>query len=438
MQRNRIHYSEFKVSSFFAKVKAKSLAKKLGAIKRKSRKFTVVDIIIGYWHLLSTGDFSYDKWARQISLLTNKGISGQALWKRLGHEMVILLKELLQKSFQQHSNSFITPAMFDFFSNVYVQDATHFSLPRVLSAIFPGSYSKYGESATAKVQAIFNISKGIFSCFKLTSYRDNDQADSSRIIDQLNEKDLVIRDLGYFVLNTFSEIIRKKAFFLSRYKYGVSILDIRTGKPLNLFNLLKKKNGTIDMKVKIGKMKGVECRLVAIESPQGVANERRRKARADRNKAANHKKEYMELLGYTIYITNVPVEVWSIKQVEKAYRARWYIEILFKSWKSYLKMKNNIPARYITQNRAEFFFYASLLMVNVLVLPVFIKAYTKGLVEKKYLSILKTCDYISSNINIFLNEYNHIWLINDIMRSCLYETRKSRINAIEYLTNEFT
>lgn len=435
MQENRIQYQDLKIRHFFGRYKVNSLAKKLGASKRKNRKFSVVDMILGYWQLLSTNDFSYDKWAVQVSLLTGGRISGQALWKRTGPEMVRLLQELLRKSFQQQYSTFLSPAVFGRFPNVYIQDATHFSLPRAMSAVFPGSYSRYGKSSTAKVQAIFNIRRGIFSDFKLASFRDNDQQDSYRVIDKLQENDLVIRDLGYFVLNAFSRIRDKQAFFLSRLKYGVCLFNVQTGKPLDIQKMLKKKNGLIDMQVKLGKVEKLGCRLVAVPVPPEVANKRRRKARADRNKTANHKKAYLELLGYTVYITNVPKGTWGIKQVEKAYRGRWYIEILFKGWKSNLKMKNNIPERYINQNRVEFFFYASLLMVNILVLPVFLIAYKNGTKEKRYISILKTCAFISRNIALFLQNNNCIQPIKWIKHYCQYELRKDRVNSIEYLVN---
>jgi len=56
----------------------------------------VVDIIIRYWQLISVGEFSYDKWTTQISILINKSISGQAVWKRIVPEMVELMKQWLK------------------------------------------------------------------------------------------------------------------------------------------------------------------------------------------------------------------------------------------------------------------------------------------------------------------------------------------------------
>ena len=238
MQVNRIPFNSDNIRQIFGRYKTKSLAKKTGASQRKDRKFSVIDIIISYWQLLSVGEFSYDKWATQISILTNKSISGQAVWKRIRPEMIELMKQLLKKSFKQKYDTLIDSALFQFFPNVYIQDATHFRLPRSLSSIFPGSYSKFGKNATAKIQAVFNIRRGVFSGFELASFRDNDQKDSNRITKSLKEKDLVIRDLGYFVLKVFSNIAKQKAFFLSRLRFGVIVFDNETLKPLDLQELL--------------------------------------------------------------------------------------------------------------------------------------------------------------------------------------------------------
>jgi len=47
-----------------------ALAKKLNLSKRKDRKCTIVDIILGHWQLLSKSGFSFDNWAMQISIIT--------------------------------------------------------------------------------------------------------------------------------------------------------------------------------------------------------------------------------------------------------------------------------------------------------------------------------------------------------------------------------
>jgi hypothetical protein len=436
MQEYRTFNSASNIRQIFGRLRANSLAKQIGATQRKSRKFTAVDIIISYWQLITVGEFSYDKWSIQLSLLVNGTISGQAVWKRIGPKMVELLKLLLKKSFKRDYSTIVDLAVFKFFANVYIQDATHFNLPRQMASVFPGSYSRFGNSSTAKIQAVFNLKNGAFSDFWLTSFRDNDQKDSNRVAQTLCPGDLIIRDLGYFVLKVFSNISNRGAFFLSRFKYGVSIYDTNTLGLIDLQRLLKKSSGgVVDTCVKIGSKEQLDCRLVAVAVSEDTANARRRKAKQDRNRKANHSKKYLDLLGYTLYITNIPKDIWSVKQVEKAYRSRWYIEILFKGWKSNLNMKVTIPERYLNQNRVEFFFYACLLMVNLLVIPLFLKAQKWKSKAKQNISILKLCAFISHNIFTLTTERDWLNSTSLIQYACAYEKRKSRVNSIQLMMN---
>jgi hypothetical protein len=52
--------------------------------------------------------------------------------------------------------------------------------------------------------------------------------------------DLLIRDLGYFVLKVLGGIIEKKAFFISRLRYGITLYD-EIGKEIGWKDLCKKK-----------------------------------------------------------------------------------------------------------------------------------------------------------------------------------------------------
>ena len=434
MQVNHTYNLDRKISYFFTSYKAKFIAKKVGATLRKPRKFSCIDIIISFWKLQSIGEFSYDKWAEQIGILRNTTISGQALWKRIRPEIIDLLKILVNKSFKQKFGTFIDGKVFKHFENVLIQDATHFKMPKSMAVYFPGSYSRYGKSSTAKVQATFNLKKGIYSDFTLSSFRNNDQKESPEILKQIRKKDLIIRDLGYFVLKVFSLIDKKGAYYLSRLKYGISIFDEETSEKISLIKLLKKCNGPIDMIVKLGEKEKLKCRLVAIPVPEKVANQRKRKAKLERNKKSNHSKKYYKLLEYTFFITNVLDDIWSAEDISDAYRSRWYIETLFKGWKSNLKMKNNVPPKHITKTRVEFFIYASLLMTNILVLPVFLLVNkTVECTMKKSISIIKLCSYISNNIALIIQNNSMENLISHAKYSCLYESRKSRKNSLELM-----
>ena len=180
----------------------------------------------------------------------------------------------------------------------------HFSLPKVLSKFYSGSYSRSGEAATAKIQATFNFKKGVFSKFSLKSFRDSDAKDNFTSKRLIKKGDLVKRNLGYYKIKTFIEIIKRKADFLSKWKYNTYVLDTEQNQEIDLVKYLKK-NGSMDKMVQIGKNDKIICRIVAIPLSDKIKNERIRKAKNNRHKKISHSKDYYALLGYSIYITSV-------------------------------------------------------------------------------------------------------------------------------------
>ena len=410
--------SIFNIKKKIGYLKPHSLAIKLGLSKRQYRKCSIVDLLLGHWKLISLNQFSYDNWARQISTITGKTISGQAICKRMLTETTHFLIELLKKSMHQKYESFLQSEIFDSFGEVLIQDATHFSLPRFLSNVFPGSYSRYGDCATAKIQATISLKKGIFRDLKLLSFRDSDQKDALRTIPLLHKNDLIIQDLGYFGIEVFKQINKRKASDLKN-------------KELDLLKLLKK-NKSCDLDVIIGGKNKIQCRLVAVKLPAEVAEERIRRAKKDRSKKVNHSKRYYEQLHYTIFITNDSKERWTPENIIQAYKTRWYIEILFKGWKSNLKIKVDIPERYMTKQRAEFYLYSCLLLVNLMVMPMFrlVQGTTKS--NNQHISILKLSAFINQHMHILIKRPT-LKLVNMMKYYCAYEKRKDRINAIEII-----
>src|SRR5262249_21489358 len=82
------------------------------------------------------------------------------------------------------------------------------------------------------------------------------------------------------------------------------------------------------------------CRLVAVRAPEEVANRRRQQARqkAARKRRAAPGAEYLELLGWSLFVTNCSAAELTWKAVVVLYRARWQIELLFKLWKSHNRL----------------------------------------------------------------------------------------------------
>jgi IS4 transposase len=142
--------------------------------------------------------------------------------------------------------------------------------------------------------------------------------------------------LGYFSLPILATLELKGAFFLSRFKHGVRVYDL-SGRPLNLAWELKA-HGRFDREVLLGAHR-IRARLVALPAPEEVANERRRKARANQDGRLNPSRENLCLMGWNIFLTNVSRTVWPAKALPALYRLRWHIEMIFKAWKSHLGLR---------------------------------------------------------------------------------------------------
>ena len=153
----------------------------------------------------------------------------------------------------------------------------------------------------------------------------------------LRPGDLIIRDLGFFVLSAFADIIRRNAFFLSRYCQTPNVFDPRTRRQIPLAKTLRKQ-GFLDQTVCLGDEARLSVRLVAVPVSDAVANVRRRKLRQNRDRKLNPSPEHLFLLGWNIFITNVGPDLWPARHLQSIYRLRWRIETLFKAWKSHLAL----------------------------------------------------------------------------------------------------
>ena len=341
-----------------------------------------------------------------------------------------MLKEiLLQKSSKVYDSK-----LFKSFGKVLLQDSTTLSLPAVLKNSFVGSTSQNGTSAVAKIQSIIDIKRMNFVQFILGSYTENDQKASKSILANCQKGDIVIRDLGYFSIPVFEEIMQAGVHFLSRLKFAVKIFD-ENGVEILLKELFKG-NKAIDMWVYIGIKNKLRVRLVMVPLPKEQAAEKIRKAKLNKDKRSNHNEDYYKWQGYTIYITSVDSSIWTTKEVCNAYKVRWQIEIIFKSWKTGLNLQSSIHSGFTNEERVRVYIF--LMLVFVCLFTKNIYCVYKDRLENKMglqISIVKLSLYLS--VNLFkLFEMTNTKIELEIMKHCCYEKRKDRQNITQLYKNE--
>lgn len=313
------------------------LARQCGFLQRLPRKIPILSFVLALVALAAETTLSLERVAAVVALAAGLSYSKQALHQRLGLRLELFLAQVGTTLFQQISRPIRTQGCFKHFQRVLLHDSTVQTLPHHLAKAFPGSANAKRRFAAVKLQLVCDLLQSQVLHLSLSGFTRNDQAASPDILKLLRPGDLIIRDLGYFVLEVLEQIHLKGAFFLSRFRHGVAVFDPQSGRPLDLARLLRP-GQSWDRQVLLG-AEGVAVRLVAHPVPEAVANQRRRKVRTNRDRRCTPSRERLYLLGWNIFVTNVPPQVWPLQAIPSIYRLRWRIEIIFKAWKSHLRLR---------------------------------------------------------------------------------------------------
>lgn len=375
-----------KLKKVFTKTIIEELAWETGFIKRSSSKIKGFDFLTSL--LVSSIDSSHvslEKISHTLAHLSRrKTVTAQAVMKRInGENAVSFLKVVFSKIMSERLLTLeeIPSSLLTLFSKVLLQDSSTVVLHEKLQFNFKGSGGR-ASKACAKFDVIYDYKAKEYEEIKLTDQRDADQKLGLGIENVLTENSLVIRDLGYLRVDSLIQIIAKKAFFLSRLRSDILVyLKREDEKPIDLATYLEKKceHSVLDQEVFITNEKQ-KVRLIAYKAPEEVVNKRRRDAIATAKKQGRTlRKATLKLLGFTVFITNVPQEIWKAEVIGTIYRVRWQIELIFKCWKSrtqihYLKGTN--PERINCLIYAKFIYI--ILVHQIYRLAEFIEGHNSG------------------------------------------------------------
>jgi hypothetical protein len=242
---------------------------------------------------------------------------------------------------------------------VLLHDSVILSLSPKLARAFPGTGNQFGpRRGMLRVQVWLDLKREQFVRFTHGPYNRNDLAAAPEGLEELQAGDLLIRDLGFYVLAVLRRLQDLRVFFLSRLRTDASVFESGGG-PLDLRRALRGRD-VLDRPVRLGGKEKLPVRLVALKVPENVANERRRKARQKRRYHPSQR--HLFLLGWNLYITNVGPQTWSAREVGRVYGLRWRIETTFRAWKQYFQLED-LPAGSATE--VAVLLYARLLFISL-------------------------------------------------------------------------
>jgi hypothetical protein len=224
------------------------------------------------------------------------------------------------------------------FTGVFIQDSTVIGLPRSLAHIWRGSGNQHtATTATARLKLGVRLE---LTTGALTGPYPDHGVTSDRTITLQDEPipagALRIADLGFFDLDVLQAIGQADGFWLTRPQITTVLTD-QDGQRLDLPTVLAaQETAIVDVPIRLGARHQLPGRLLAVRVPQEVADQRRRRLRAEakrRGRAPNA--SHLALADWTIFVTNVPSTQLTVSEALILGRARWQIELLFKLWKSH-------------------------------------------------------------------------------------------------------
>jgi Transposase DDE domain len=426
-----------KLETFFDKNLVTRMGYSSGFVQRKPQKISAIGFVIGFLESCSKGSFTYQQWATEIGNWSGKLVSKQALYDRINSSTSVdFAKSLFTQAMGKKMAAVTDGSLFSTFKRVLLQDSTTLSLPGNLKDQYPGNMSGGKQKALARLQCLINIKTMQWLEVDLHPFTRNDQSASKLVLPMLKKGDLLIRDLGYFVTSVFEQIQQQQAFYISRLRYGMTMYD-ENGKLINWKQLCNSK-GAVDRIIRIGLNHKLSLRIVMIPLPEAMFAEKIRKAKADRDKRLNHSEDYYLWLRYNVFITNVPPTTLDTMQVSEAYKVRWQIEILFKSWKSCLHLQKMLHERCTNIYRAQTSIYLTLMFFTIIVSKVYM-LYEKKVFKLcgKYLSLIKVCAYLSTNLlSLILKTGTKLQIT--LATKCCYESRNDRQNMTHLIRKPFT
>ena len=374
------------------------LAKKSGLVVRKSKGFSASGFVLSLMKSIITGKASFTQLAVNLGHSELKSISRQAIWKRMDLSTIPFLLDTVGTALKQRwsDEALIATGVF---GRVIIEDSSQVKLPKANHEEFPGHGNDGGKTAGCKFDMAFDLLTGEPVTSVLHLATEQDREIGKDLVDLIREKDLVLRDMGYFSRDEFARIENRKAYWLSRVPINVKIHDSSENK---LEMILKKtKHNKLELEVILGDS-GHPARLIAERAAPEVAEKRRRERREQaRQLGKEPSKDMLIRDGWYLLVTNVKSDLMTAAKLFKLYAIRWQIEITFRAWKQSGKLVSAL-ARKSNQVHLQALMLASMLLL-ILTMKI------SSLLQETYRRVHISIEKIADNLAGFILGITSIW-----------------------------
>ena len=279
-----------------------------------------------------SGYFSLNQSAINFQEQQHCTLSKQGIDSKFNQEAVEFMKRLFEECFATQISKIIDGNFLSSFDQLRIKDGTRFDLPEQLRKHFKGFGGRCTSESALCIQYEFDLKSLKFVSLKVTDANVPDIT-----VDEVSPNELILRDLGYFLLESFTQINDKGAFFVSRINNMVTVKENSKSFDFKKLyqHMLQTGQTIVEKQVELGLEKPVAVRMVA----QLVSDDVYQKRIANLEKIAKKKgrsvsDETRFRCRFFLIITNIQADIVTGEELFKLYRLRWQIELMFKHWKS--------------------------------------------------------------------------------------------------------
>lgn len=299
--------------------------------QRKLSGSTFCQTLVFGW--LANPDATLDQ-VTQTAAALGVAITPQALDQRFTEPATRCLKQVFTAAVQQvlAADPVAIPLLARF-AGVYVQDSSTLTLPDVLADTWRGcGNGTQPVTAAVKLHVRLELRTGALE----VQLQPGSAADQAAVFaHDVPTGALRLADLGYWRLAELHRLDQRGVVWLSRLQTQTAL--VVAGQRCDLTTrLAAQPQPHLDLPIHLGADYQLPARLLAVRVPQEVADQRRRRLRADaKRKGRTVSAARLTLAAWTILVTNAPATLLSLAEALVLGRIRWQIELLFKLWKSH-------------------------------------------------------------------------------------------------------
>ena len=326
--------------------RAQQLAKEHGWYQRKG-KISPFEFLYSAFGQGSALELTLSAQASSLS----QTVTRQAIDQRYTPQAVEFFKSAFQESLATaltwKVDSAMTQLLQSRFAAIRLVDSTRWSCSDALATIFPGSGGGGGEAAV-KLLLAYDYGAGQFQPLEVLPAKRSDQGLTERVAQQLGPRELGLWDKGFYKAAALRGVMERGAYFVTPWSRAVAVYlwhqKEQRLEALDVAGALKAstQNCVEWTAVQLGQTPESRLgpvRLIAYRLREEQANRRRAQLREKcRTHGRSATEEALELAGWLILMTNAPMDLLPTAAVSFLYRVRWQVELVFKQFKSVLRL----------------------------------------------------------------------------------------------------